>query len=221
MRYHEVSARTQIRPVRRLTSAVVMVVAVGLILVTFRTVRSFGLTFLTSAGVIGLSARTALGNAFAGIQVAFADSLHVDDVLVMDGDWGRVEEVKLTNVVIRLWDDPMLVLPTTYFTEHAFQNWTRHETRVVGEIRIQLDHTADLDDLRQATRRLVESSPRSRSAALRWAPSAPASPNWSACRPASTGSRRRATAGMPPCVAKQVIRPVRNQEALVAAPQIA
>ncbi|MGI5151671.1 mechanosensitive ion channel family protein [Plantactinospora sp. CA-294935] len=156
-------ARTQIRPVRRLTSAVVIVVAVGLILVTFRPVRSFGLTFLTSAGVIGavigLSARTALGNAFAGIQVAFADSLHVDDVLVIDGEWGRVEEVKLTNVVIRLWDDRMLVLPTTYFTEHTFQNWTRNETRVVGEIRIHLDHTADLDDLRQVTRRLVESSP--------------------------------------------------------------
>lgn len=156
-------ARTQIRPVRRLTSAVVVVVAVGLILVTFRPVRAFGLTFLTSAGVIGaligLSARTALGNAFAGIQVAFADSLHVDDVVVVDGEWGRVEEVKLTNVVIRLWDDRMLVLPTTYFTEHTFQNWTRHETRVVGEIRIHLDHTADLDDLRQAARRLVESSP--------------------------------------------------------------
>jgi small-conductance mechanosensitive channel len=156
-------ARTQIRPVRRLTSAVLTILAIGLILVTFRPVRTFGISFLTSAGVIGavigLSARTALGNAFAGIQVAFADGMQVGDVLVIDGEWGRVEEVKLTNVVIRLWDDRMLILPTTYFTERAFQNWTRNETRVVGEIRIHVDHTADLGDLRKEAKRLVESSP--------------------------------------------------------------
>ncbi|MEU8161937.1 mechanosensitive ion channel family protein [Micromonospora parva] len=155
-------ARTQIRPVRRLTVAVVTIVAIGLILITFRPVRLFGVSVLTSAGVvgalIGLSARTALGNAFAGVQVAFADGLHVGDVLVVDGEWGRVEEVKLTNVVIRLWDERMLILPTTYFTERPFQNWTRNEGRVIGKIQIHVDHTADLDDLRRETRRLVESS---------------------------------------------------------------
>ncbi|MEU0079891.1 mechanosensitive ion channel family protein [Micromonospora tulbaghiae] len=156
-------ARTQIRPVRRLTSVVVTVVAIGLVLITFPPLRTIGLSVLTSAGVVGallgLSARTALGNAFAGIQVAFADGLHVGDVIVVDGQWGRVEEVKLTNVVIRLWDDRMLILPTTWFTEHPFQNWTRHETRVVGETRLHIDHTADLDDLRAETRRIIESSP--------------------------------------------------------------
>ncbi|MFC0505055.1 mechanosensitive ion channel family protein [Micromonospora costi] len=156
-------ARTQIRPVRRLTSVMVTVAAIGLILTTFPALRTIGLSVLTSAGVVGallgLSARTALGNAFAGIQVAFADGLHVGDVIVIDGQWGRVEEVKLTNVVIRLWDDRMLILPTTWFTEHPFQNWTRHETRVIGQIRIHVDHTADLDEIRAETRRLVESSP--------------------------------------------------------------
>ncbi|MCG5461872.1 mechanosensitive ion channel family protein [Micromonospora sp. MED01] len=156
-------ARTQIRPVRRLTVAVVTIIAIGLILITFRPVRLFGVSVLTSAGVvgalIGLSARTALGNAFAGVQVAFADGLHVGDVLVVDGEWGRVEEVKLTNVVIRLWDERMLILPTTYFTERPFQNWTRNESRVIGKVQIHVDHTADLDDLRQEARRLVESSP--------------------------------------------------------------
>ncbi|MGC4835103.1 mechanosensitive ion channel family protein [Micromonospora vinacea] len=156
-------ARTQIRPVRRLTVAVVTIVAIGLILITFRPVRLFGVSVLTSAGVvgalIGLSARTALGNAFAGVQIAFADGLHVGDVLVVDGEWGRVEEVKLTNVVIRLWDERMLILPTTYFTERPFQNWTRNESRVVGKIQIHVDHTANLDDLRREARRLVESSP--------------------------------------------------------------
>ncbi|SCF35565.1 Small-conductance mechanosensitive channel [Micromonospora purpureochromogenes] len=156
-------ARTQIRPVRRLTVAVVTVAAIGLILITFRPVRLAGISILTSAGVvgavIGLSARTALGNAFAGIQIAFADGMHVGDVLVVDGEWGRVEEVKLTNVVIRLWDDRVLILPTTYFTERPFQNWTRNESRVIGKIQIHVDHTADLNDLRREARRLVESSP--------------------------------------------------------------
>ncbi|WP_236648445.1 MULTISPECIES: mechanosensitive ion channel family protein [Micromonospora] len=156
-------ARTQIRPVRRLTATVVTILAIGLIMVTFRPVRLFGLSVLGSAGVvgavIGLSARTALGNAFAGIQVAFADSLHVGDVLVIEGEWGRVEELKLTNVVIRLWDDRVLILPTTYFTERPFQNWTRNESRVVGQIKLHVDHTADLDDLRTEARRLVEASP--------------------------------------------------------------
>ncbi|PMR62133.1 mechanosensitive ion channel protein MscS [Verrucosispora sp. ts21] len=156
-------ARTQIRPMRRLTVAVVTVLAVGLILITFRPIRLVGISILTSAGVvgavIGLSARTALGNAFAGIQVAFADGLHVGDVLVVNGEWGRVEEVKLTNVVIRLWDERMLILPTTYFTERPFQNWTRNESRVIGKIQLHVDHTADLDDLRREARRLVESSP--------------------------------------------------------------
>ncbi|WP_349878175.1 mechanosensitive ion channel domain-containing protein [Micromonospora sp. HUAS YX12] len=156
-------ARTQIRPVRRLTSTAVTIVAIGLIMTTFEPIRLFGISVLTSAGVIGavigLSARTALGNAFAGIQVAFADGLYIGDVLVIDGEWGRVEEVKLTNVVIRLWDDRRLILPTTYFTERPFQNWTRHETRVVGKVQVHVDHTANLDDLRVEAQRLIEASP--------------------------------------------------------------
>lgn len=156
-------ARTQIRPVRRFTAVVVTIVAIGLIMTTFPPIRAFGISVLGSAGVvgalIGLSARTALGNAFAGIQVAFSDGLHVGDVVVIEGEWGRVEEVKLTNVVVRLWDDRTLILPTMYFTERPFQNWSRHEARVVGKVQIHVDHTADLEDLRTETRRLVESSP--------------------------------------------------------------
>ncbi|MFB9236335.1 mechanosensitive ion channel family protein [Plantactinospora siamensis] len=156
-------ARTQLRPVRRLTSVVVTIGAIGLILVTFPRIRAFGISVLGSAGVIGaligLSARSVLANAFAGLQVAFSDSLHIGDVLVIDDEWGRVEEVKLTQVVIRLWDERMLILPSSYFTDRPFQNWTRNEARVVGRVEIELDHTADLDDLRVEARRLIESSP--------------------------------------------------------------
>ncbi|TNH21834.1 mechanosensitive ion channel [Micromonospora orduensis] len=147
----------------RFTAVVITIVAIGLIMTTFPPIRAFGISVLGSAGVvgalIGLSARTVLGNAFAGIQVAFSDGLHVGDVVVIEGEWGRVEEVKLTNVVVRLWDDRVLILPTMYFTERPFQNWSRHEPRVVGKVQIHVDHTADLEDLRTETQRLVESSP--------------------------------------------------------------
>jgi small-conductance mechanosensitive channel len=156
-------ARTQIRLIRRLTAVVMILVAIAAMLTTFGPLRTLGFSLLTSAGVvgvvIGLSARTALANAFAGIQLAFADAMHVDDVIVVEGNWGRVEEIKLTNVIVRLWDDRRLVLPTSYFTEKTFQNWTRNETRVIGEVMLQLDYTVDLDILRGEAHRIVRESP--------------------------------------------------------------
>lgn len=156
-------SRTQIRLIRRLTAVVVTLLAIAIALMSFRQLRAIGISLVTSAGVVGvvlgLAARTSLANAFAGVQIAFADALHVEDVVVVEGEWGRVEEVKLTNVVIRMWDERRLILPTSFFTENSFQNWTRHEARVVGEIELHVDYIADLEELRSEARRLVERSP--------------------------------------------------------------
>jgi small-conductance mechanosensitive channel len=156
-------ARTQIRLVRRLTAVIMILVAIAAVLTTFGPLRTLGISLLTSAGVVGvvvgLSARSALANAFAGVQIAFADAMHVDDVIVVEGNWGRVEEVKLTNVIVRLWDDRRLILPTSYFTDKSFQNWTRNETRVIGEVLLHLDHTVDLEILRGEAHRIVGESP--------------------------------------------------------------
>ncbi|MFG2056835.1 mechanosensitive ion channel family protein [Micromonospora sp. NPDC048930] len=155
--------RTQIRLIRAVTAVIVTLIAIAVALMSYEQVRVVGVSLVTSAGVIGVligvAARTSLSNAFAGLQIAFTDAIHVDDVVVVDGAWGRVEEVKLTSVVLRMWDERRLILPTTYFTDRPFQNWTRHEARVVGELRLHLDYTADVEQLRREARRLVEQSP--------------------------------------------------------------
>jgi small-conductance mechanosensitive channel len=155
--------RTQIALVRRLTAAIIVILTIGCVLTTFPPFRTVGRSILLSAGVVGvfvgLAANTTLGYVLAGVQLAFADAVRVDDVLVIDGDWGRVEEVQLTHIVVRMWDERRLIVPSTYFTSKPFQNWTRHEARVLGEVMLHLDYTADLDELRAETQRIVQASP--------------------------------------------------------------
>lgn len=155
--------RTQITVLRRLTAAVIIVIALAAMLMTFTQLRTFGASVLASAGVIGaiagLAAHTTLANMFAGVQLAMTDALRLDDVVVVEGEWGRVEEVTLTHVVVWLWDERRLVLPTSYFTTRPFQNWTRNEARVLGAVHLHLSYAAALPDLREEVRHLLEASP--------------------------------------------------------------
>ena len=145
--------RTQIGLVRRLTAAIVGTLAVAIALMTFTPLRTVGASLLASAGVVGvivgLAAQTSLGHVFAGLQLGFTDTVRLDDIVVVEGEWGRIEEMRLTHVVLRLWDERRLILPTTYFTTTPFQNWTRYEARVVGEVILYLDYATPVDDLRQ------------------------------------------------------------------------
>jgi small-conductance mechanosensitive channel len=154
--------RTEVRLFRRLVGSVITVLAIGWALTTVSALRTFGISLLTSAGVVGiivgLAARHTLGNIFAGLQVALAHMLAVDDVVVVNDEWGRVEDVKLTHVLVRMWDERRLTVPTTYFTERPFQNWTRWESRVIGEVALYLDHTARLGELRSEAQRILEES---------------------------------------------------------------
>jgi small-conductance mechanosensitive channel len=130
---------------------------------TFAQLRTLGASLLASAGILGviagLAAQTTLTNVFAGIQLALTDSLRFDDVVVVEDEWGRIEEMTLTYVVVHLWDERRLVLPTTYFTKNPFQNWTRNETRVLGAVLLHLDYRTPVDAIRTETQRLVEASP--------------------------------------------------------------
>jgi small-conductance mechanosensitive channel len=132
-------------------------------LMTFESLRAVGASLLVSAGVLGavagLAAQATLGHVLAGLHLAMTDALRFDDVLVVDGEWGRVEELTLTYIVLRLWDERRLVLPTTYLTQRPFQNWTRNESRVLGAIVLHLDYLAPVDELRAEARRAVEESP--------------------------------------------------------------
>ncbi|GAA3977272.1 mechanosensitive ion channel [Actinomadura viridis] len=145
-------ARTQMLLLRRISAAVVVVVAVGAALFTFPAVRTLGAGVMASAGVaglvVGIAARPALGNLFAGLQIAFSDALRLDDVVVVQGQWGRVEELTLSYVVVCLWDDRRLILPVSYFTEQPFENWTRHTSRVIGSVTLHVDWSVPVEELR-------------------------------------------------------------------------
>lgn len=154
---------TQVILLRRITVAVIAVTAVAAMLLTFAPVRAIGASLLASAGVVGivvgLAAQTTLSNVFAGLQLAFSDELRLDDVVVVEQEWGKIEELTLTYVVIRLWDERRLVLPTTYFTQTPFQNWTRHESRVIGSVVLHADYSLPVDPLRHELQRVLEDSP--------------------------------------------------------------
>jgi small-conductance mechanosensitive channel len=155
--------QTQVNIIRRVTVVVVAVLTLGVALTTFEGVRTFGATMLASAGivgvVVGLAAQSTLGNLFAGLQLAFSGALRIDDVVVVEDEWGRVEELTLTYVVVRIWDDRRLVLPTSYFTTQPFRIWTRRGSEVLGTVELDMDWTVPVPQLRAELERFVEAHP--------------------------------------------------------------
>jgi small-conductance mechanosensitive channel len=153
---------TQVIVVRRVAVAVVFVAAFAAMLITFASVRALGASLLASAGILsavaGLAAQTTLANVIAGLQLAFSDELRLDDVVVAEEEWGWVEEITLTYVVVHLWDERRLVLPTTYFTQKPFQNWTRQEARVLGSVLLHVDFSLPVEPVREELQRVLESS---------------------------------------------------------------
>jgi small-conductance mechanosensitive channel len=156
---HARRVHTQVTVIRRVTVAVVVVLAVGAMLVTFPSARAAGASVLASAGVAGviagLAAQSVLGNVLAGLQIAFGDSLRLDDVVVEEGEWGRIEEITLSYVAVHIWDDRRLVLPTSYFTTKPFQNWTRTESALLGTVELDVDWSVPMEQLRQELERVL------------------------------------------------------------------
>jgi small-conductance mechanosensitive channel len=157
------TVHTQVRVVRRVTAVAVTVLTLGTMLTTFREVRIIGTSVLASAGVVAavaaFAAQALLGNVFAGLQIAFGKSLRLDDVVVIDNEWGRVEEITLTYVVVHVWDDRRLILPTSYFTTHPFQNWTRSEASLLGSVEFEVDWTVPVEEMREQLRAVLTDSP--------------------------------------------------------------
>jgi len=151
--------RTQMILARRIAVALVVVLAVGTTMLTFPAIQALGTGLLASAGVIsivaGLAAQTSLVNVFAGMQLAFTDAIRVDDVVVVQKEWGRIEEITLTYVVVHVWDDRRLILPSTYFTTTPFENWTRRQSEVMGTVEFDLDWRAPVEDMRTELRRVL------------------------------------------------------------------
>lgn len=155
--------RTQISIVRRIVVAVLVLVGAAVVLMSFDRMRTFGTSLLASAGIAGvvggLAAQSALTSVFAGLQIAFTDKVRIDDVVVVEDEWGRIEEITLTYVVVHLWDERRLVLPTTYFTSTPFQNWTRTSARVLGSVQLYVDFGTPIDAMRAEAERVIKASP--------------------------------------------------------------
>jgi len=154
--------RTQVQLIRRVLAAVIVILTIGAILLKLPGAQALGASVLASAGLVsvvaGIAAQSALANVFAGMQLAFSDAIRVDDVVIADGEWGRIEEITLTYIVVSIWDQRRLVLPSTYFTTTPFQNWTRNATELLGEINFDLDWRVNIDQMRAQLKKVVAES---------------------------------------------------------------
>jgi small-conductance mechanosensitive channel len=151
--------RTQVTLIMRIITAVVVVVAVAAILLTFPDMRAIGASMLASAGIIGVvagvAAQSTLGNLFAGFQIAFGDMVRIGDTVVVDGEWGVVEEVTLTWLAVRTWDERRITMPVSYFTSKPFENWSRGGVQMTGTVFFQLDHSAPVRLMREKLQELL------------------------------------------------------------------
>jgi small-conductance mechanosensitive channel len=155
--------RTQLQFLRKFLLAFILVLTVSAILFSFDGMRKIGTGLLTSVGVggiiIGIAAQKSLSNLLAGFQIAFTQPIRIDDVLIVEGEWGKVEEITLTYVVLQIWDERRLILPINYFIEKPFQNWTRTSADLLGTVFLYTDYTLPLDKLREEYDRLIENHP--------------------------------------------------------------
>lgn len=156
--------RTQVTVLRRLAIAIVVILGGAAILMTFPSFSDIGTTVFASAGVLsvvaGLAAQTSLGAVFAGMQIAFSGAIRVGDIVQLENGqwWGRIEEITLTYVVVRIWDERRLVLPSSYFTTEPFENWTRSATEIMGTVEFDVDFNVPINDMRAELDRLLAES---------------------------------------------------------------
>ncbi|HEX6020248.1 MAG TPA: mechanosensitive ion channel domain-containing protein [Burkholderiaceae bacterium] len=154
---------TQTQVLRRVVAVVVSIVAVSVALMTFPTIRHIGASLLASAGlaglVVGMAMRPTLSNLLAGVQIALTQPIRLEDAVIVEGEWGWIEEIGTTYVVVKIWDLRRLVLPLSYFVEKPFQNWTRTTAMLLGSVYLYVDYTVSVDDLRAELRRILESTP--------------------------------------------------------------
>lgn len=152
---------TQFKIIERILITIIIIIALGIALMTFESIRQIGVSLFASAGVagiiIGISAQKLLANVLAGIQIALAQPIRLEDVVIVEGEWGWIDEINLTYVVVRIWDKRRLVVPTTYFIEKPFQNWTRQTAEILGTVFLYTDYTVPFDKLREELTRILES----------------------------------------------------------------
>jgi len=154
---------TQVRVLRRVMTILLAIFTVAAVLLTFEAVRTYGVSLFASAGaaglILGLAARPVLTNLIAGIQIAITQPIRLDDVVIVEGEWGWIEEIFATYVVVRIWDWRRMVVPLSYFIEKPFQNWTRESASIIGAVFWYMDYTIPVSEVRAKLEEIVEKSP--------------------------------------------------------------
>ncbi|HVB56710.1 MAG TPA: mechanosensitive ion channel domain-containing protein [Candidatus Acidoferrales bacterium] len=154
--------QTQLRALHRVVVITVIVVAVAVMLMTFPAIRQIGTSLLASAGlaglVVGMAMKPTISSLIAGVQIALTEPIRIEDVVVVEGEWGWIEEINSTYVVVRIWDLRRLVLPLTYFIEHSFQNWTRTSADLLAAVVLWMDYTVPVEAVRGELRGILEST---------------------------------------------------------------
>lgn len=154
---------TQTRVLSRSAMVLILIAGIAMALMTFPGARQLGASLLASAGVLGiiggLAARPVFSNLIAGLQLALAQPIRLDDVLIVQGEWGRVEEITGTYVVLKIWDERRLIVPLQWFIENPFENWTRTGSEILGTVMLYVDFTAPVDAIRAEARRIVDAAP--------------------------------------------------------------
>lgn len=153
---------TQLGVIERILKVLIIFLALAFILLTFDKVRQIGFSLLASAGVLsiilGFSAQKSLATLFAGIQIALAQPIRLDDVVIVENEWGWIEEITLTYVAVKIWDQRRLVVPITYFIEKPFQNWTRTSAEMLGTVYLYADYTLPVQEIREELQRILENT---------------------------------------------------------------
>jgi small-conductance mechanosensitive channel len=153
---------TQVRVLLRTADVLVVIITVGAALMTFEPVRQYGVSLFASAGVAGivagLAARPVLSNLFAGVQLAMTQPIRIDDAVIVENEWGTIEEITSTYVVVRLWDWRRIIVPLSHFIEKPFQNWTREGSALIGSAMLYVDYRAPVDIIRDKLAKIVKAS---------------------------------------------------------------
>ncbi len=151
---------THIELIRKVLNVIIIILAVSAALMTFDAVRQIGISLLASAGVagiiLGFAAQKSIATLIAGIQIAVTQPIRIDDVVIVENEWGKIEEITLTYVVVRIWDQRRLIVPVNRFLEQPFENWTRTSSELIGTVYIYADYSVAIEDVRSELKRIVE-----------------------------------------------------------------
>lgn len=154
---------TQLTVFQNIADTVIVIITISLVLMTFDGARVIGRSLLTSAGVLGIivgfAAQKSIGMFLAGIQIAITQPIRLDDVVIVEGEWGKIEEITLTYVVVKIWDERRLMLPVNYFLEKPFQNWTRTSADILGTVFLYVGYDLPVQAIRNFLDSIVKNNP--------------------------------------------------------------